>query len=149
MRTCLIFSFFTEAPVSVYLVGLLRSLTLNGIPYSRISRISLRNYISYLSQKPFLFPGTIRDNIRIGNPEATEEQSKKPTANPPTLGSLSHNFFSFGKSLRQQRWQACSRTGLPLLPKVVREKTTLPFDFHIARALSGLSQGWACGEVSP
>jgi ATP-binding cassette subfamily B protein len=52
-----------------------RLLTLNGIPYSRISRISLRDYISYLSQKPFLFPGTIRDNIRIGNPNATEEQS--------------------------------------------------------------------------
>ncbi|ELR12905.1 ABC transporter, ATPbinding domain containing protein [Acanthamoeba castellanii str. Neff] len=50
------------------------SLTLNGVPYSRISRISLRDYISYLSQKPFLFPGTIRDNIRIGNPNATEEQ---------------------------------------------------------------------------
>eukprot|EP01087_Luapelamoeba_hula_P018310 TRINITY_DN5885_c0_g1_i2.p1 TRINITY_DN5885_c0_g1~~TRINITY_DN5885_c0_g1_i2.p1 ORF type:complete len:806 (-),score=153.64 TRINITY_DN5885_c0_g1_i2:2-2419(-) len=52
----------------------LGSITLNGISYHRISRVALRDYISYLSQKPYLFPGTIRDNIRIGNPYATDEQ---------------------------------------------------------------------------
>jgi len=47
---------------------------MNGIPYSEISRSSIRRMISYVSQRPFIFPGTIMDNIRVGNPSATEEQ---------------------------------------------------------------------------
>eukprot|EP01113_Clastostelium_recurvatum_P036157 TRINITY_DN5120_c0_g1_i4.p1 TRINITY_DN5120_c0_g1~~TRINITY_DN5120_c0_g1_i4.p1 ORF type:complete len:984 (+),score=190.33 TRINITY_DN5120_c0_g1_i4:65-3016(+) len=49
-------------------------ITLDGIPYDEISRVSLRTAISYVSQRPFIFPGTIRDNIRVGNPDATEDE---------------------------------------------------------------------------
>eukprot|EP01133_Synstelium_polycarpum_P016165 gene16165-19239_t len=49
-------------------------ITLNGIPYNEISRSSIRKLISYVSQRPFIFPGTVRDNIRVGNPSATEEE---------------------------------------------------------------------------
>ncbi|EFA76103.1 putative non-transporter ABC protein [Heterostelium album PN500] len=48
---------------------------LNGIPYNEISRSSIRRLISYVSQRPFIFHGTVRDNIRVGNPTATEEQT--------------------------------------------------------------------------
>lgn len=37
----------------------------------------MRNNISYLSQEPFLFCGTIRDNIRFGNMEATDEDFRR------------------------------------------------------------------------
>eukprot|EP01103_Thecamoeba_quadrilineata_P007372 TRINITY_DN1725_c0_g1_i1.p1 TRINITY_DN1725_c0_g1~~TRINITY_DN1725_c0_g1_i1.p1 ORF type:complete len:565 (+),score=45.44 TRINITY_DN1725_c0_g1_i1:234-1928(+) len=47
---------------------------LNGIPYSKISRLNIRSLISYVQQKPYIFAGTVIDNIRIGNPEATEDQ---------------------------------------------------------------------------
>ena len=46
----------------------------NGIPYEHIDRHSLRELMSYTSQNPFLFPGTIRDNIKIGNPDATDDE---------------------------------------------------------------------------
>ncbi|GAM23859.1 hypothetical protein SAMD00019534_070340 [Acytostelium subglobosum LB1] len=49
-------------------------LLMNGIPYREISRSSIRRLISYVSQRPFIFHGTVRDNIRVGNPNATEEQ---------------------------------------------------------------------------
>ena len=49
-------------------------ISLNDIPYSDIGRVCLRELISYVSQRTFLFPGTVRDNIRIGNPLATEDQ---------------------------------------------------------------------------
>eukprot|EP01132_Coremiostelium_polycephalum_P002872 gene2872-3569_t len=49
-------------------------ITMNGIPYSEISRSSIRRLISYVSQRPFIFQGTIMDNIRVGNPSASEEQ---------------------------------------------------------------------------
>ncbi len=49
------------------------TLTWNGIQYASIQRKSLRNVIAYVAQKPFIFPGTIADNIRMGNTEATED----------------------------------------------------------------------------
>jgi ABC-type multidrug transport system fused ATPase/permease subunit len=50
------------------------SLTWNGIQYANIQRSSLRNVITYVSQKPFIFPGTIADNIRMGNLDATDNE---------------------------------------------------------------------------
>ncbi len=35
---------------------------------------SLRHSIAYVSQQPYLFEGTIADNIRYGRPDATEEE---------------------------------------------------------------------------
>jgi len=41
----------------------------NSVPYS-----DLRKHLALISQEVFLFDGTIRDNIRDGNPLATDEQ---------------------------------------------------------------------------
>lgn len=47
---------------------------LNDISYCNIPRVELREMISYIPQRPIIVSGTIRDNILIGNPYATEEQ---------------------------------------------------------------------------
>ena len=47
---------------------------LNSIPYEHIGREALRDMISYASQNLFIFPGTIRDNIKVGNPDASDEE---------------------------------------------------------------------------
>lgn len=39
----------------------------------------LRNKIGYVPQKAFLFSGTIADNLRHGNPDATEEEMRHAT----------------------------------------------------------------------
>lgn len=41
---------------------------------SAVSRRSVRNQIGYVGQDVFLFRGTVRDNIAIGDPNATERQ---------------------------------------------------------------------------
>ena len=41
---------------------------------SKISTKSLRNNISYISQNPYIFTDTVRNNIRLGNEEITDEQ---------------------------------------------------------------------------
>jgi len=48
------------------------TIAFNGIDYSLIERESLRNLISYVAQKPYIFPGTVMENIRVGNPSATD-----------------------------------------------------------------------------
>jgi ATP-binding cassette subfamily B protein len=50
------------------------SITLDGRDTSTIPRDELRSKIGMVLQDTWLFGGTIRDNIRYGNPDATEEQ---------------------------------------------------------------------------
>ena len=49
-------------------------MTFNGIDYSTIQRSSIRDIVSYVAQKPYIFPGTIMENIRVGRPDATEKE---------------------------------------------------------------------------
>ncbi len=49
------------------------AILVDGIDTRRIRRSSLRRRISYVPQETYLFPGTIMENIRIANPEASEE----------------------------------------------------------------------------
>jgi ATP-binding cassette, subfamily B, multidrug efflux pump len=50
------------------------AITLDGRDISTIPRNELRSKIGMVLQDTWLFGGTIRDNIRYGNPDATEEQ---------------------------------------------------------------------------
>lgn len=46
----------------------------DGQDISRITKRSLRLQIAYVSQQPYLFEGTIRDNIRFGRPDASDAE---------------------------------------------------------------------------
>jgi ABC-type multidrug transport system fused ATPase/permease subunit len=50
------------------------SITLDDHAITDYSRVSLRDSLAYVTQDAFLFAGTIRDNLRLGNPAATDEQ---------------------------------------------------------------------------
>ena len=48
---------------------------LNGdCDFMQLPRMLLRDRVSYVAQRPFIFPGTIEENIRIGNTQATNEE---------------------------------------------------------------------------
>lgn len=49
-------------------------IAVDGQDIARITKQSLRSSIAYVSQQPYLFEGTIRDNIRYGRPEATDAE---------------------------------------------------------------------------
>lgn len=70
------------------------SITINDIDYKTLKRKSLRNLISYISQKPYIFPGTIKENILIGNLNATEDEI--------IAAAASAGIFTFDEMLRQQ-----------------------------------------------
>ena len=50
------------------------SLRLNGQDIRQMTQRYLREQISYIQQKAWLFSGTIADNLRYGNPNATDEE---------------------------------------------------------------------------
>ncbi|MBP3821280.1 ABC transporter ATP-binding protein [bacterium] len=53
------------------------SITIDGIDLRDFTMKSLRNNIAMVFQDNFLFSGTIRENIMMGNPNATEDELKK------------------------------------------------------------------------
>ncbi|MBR5234516.1 MAG: ABC transporter ATP-binding protein [Clostridia bacterium] len=46
----------------------------NGVDVRNLSLESLHSSIAYVPQQSFLFSGTIRDNIKFGNPDATDDE---------------------------------------------------------------------------
>ncbi len=47
---------------------------IDGVDYRERSLLWLQSHLGYVLQQPHMFSGTIRDNIRYGRPEATEEE---------------------------------------------------------------------------
>ena len=50
------------------------AILIDGQDIAHVTKQSLRNAIAYVSQQPYLFEGTIRDNIRYGRPDATDAE---------------------------------------------------------------------------
>jgi ATP-binding cassette, subfamily B, bacterial MsbA len=50
------------------------AILIDGQNIAAVSRRSLRNKIAYVGQDVFLFRGTVRDNIALGRPDATEAE---------------------------------------------------------------------------
>ena len=49
-------------------------IVIDGQDIAGVTKQSLRNDLAYVSQQPYLFEGTIRDNIRYGRPGATDAE---------------------------------------------------------------------------
>jgi len=50
------------------------AVVIDGQDIGKVSRASLRRQIAYVSQETFLFKGSVRENIAMGRPGATEEE---------------------------------------------------------------------------
>ena len=50
------------------------SILIDGQDIAHVTKSSLRHQLAYVSQQPYLFEGTISDNIRYGRPEATDAE---------------------------------------------------------------------------
>ncbi len=50
------------------------TIEVDGQDIAKVTKRSLRRAIAYVSQQPYLFEGSIRDNIRYGRPDATDAE---------------------------------------------------------------------------
>ncbi|MCX6848877.1 MAG: ABC transporter ATP-binding protein, partial [Verrucomicrobia bacterium] len=48
-------------------------ITLDGVPLQKLSKRFLRQSLAYVTQEAFLFAGTVRDNLLIGKPSASDD----------------------------------------------------------------------------
>ncbi|MGX8793185.1 ABC transporter ATP-binding protein [Oceanobacillus sp. M60] len=56
-------------------------ITLDGVDIKKIKRTSLRKHMAFVLQDTFLFHGTIRENIRYGNLDATDKEVEQAAKN--------------------------------------------------------------------
>ena len=49
-------------------------ISIDGIPVHELNKNSLRQQIGYVTQESFMFNGTVRENLRIGRRDASDEQ---------------------------------------------------------------------------
>lgn len=49
-------------------------ISIDGIDIKDLSKESLRSHIGYVTQESFLFNGSVRENLRLANPDATDEE---------------------------------------------------------------------------
>ena len=99
-------------------------LMLNGIDYTEISGEEIRNCIAYLSQKPFIFDGTIFENIKWAN-EAISEEDAVNALETVGLSELSLNEL-IGETGRQLSGGEKQRIALARC--IVKESPILIFD---------------------
>jgi ATP-binding cassette subfamily B protein len=52
-------------------------ISIDGQDISKVSQEQLRSQIAYVSQEPILFHRTLEDNIRYGNPSASDDEMKR------------------------------------------------------------------------
>lgn len=69
------------------------------LDFNYLSRSALRDQVSYVPQKPHFFPGTIQENILIGNPLASEEVLLEAAEMAGLFEFISLSFSSFSASL--------------------------------------------------
>ncbi|MGF7089415.1 ATP-binding cassette subfamily B protein [Kroppenstedtia sanguinis] len=55
------------------------SITIDGVPLERFTDEELRKRMGLVLQDPFLFVGTVEENIRLHHPETTEEEIREAT----------------------------------------------------------------------
>jgi ATP-binding cassette subfamily B protein len=127
---------------------------IDGQDVAEVSLASLRRRIALVSQDVFLFDGTIRDNIRAGRPEASEEEITEaaraahaddfiralPNAYDTSVGELGGQV-----SGGQRQRIALARAFLKDAPVVLLDEPTSALDSEtervIQRALDGLGAG--------
>jgi ABC-type multidrug transport system fused ATPase/permease subunit len=52
-------------------------ITIDGQDIAQVTKLSLRQAIAFVSQQPYMFEGTIGDNIRYGREEATDDEIRR------------------------------------------------------------------------
>lgn len=127
------------------------SITIDGIPVTELERDSLRRNISMVLQDTHLFTGTVRDNIRYGRLDATDEeveQAARTASAHSFIMRLEHGYDTMlegdGANLSQGQRQLIniSRAAISKAPILILDEATSSVDTrtekHIEKGMDRL-----------
>lgn len=77
------------------------AITIDGVDVREMSHEALRSKIGYAPQKAVLFSGTIADNIRVGKPDATDEEIRQAAEVAQAMEFISEMDEGFGHRIAQ------------------------------------------------
>ena len=126
----------------------------NGMPLAAMAPGSWRRYIAWVGQHPVLFQGTIKDNIRLGLPHASDSQIEQAAGDARVLDFARHlpeglnapvGEHGFGLSRGQAQRVALARAFLKGAPLLLLDEPAAGLDVEnealILSALKTLSRG--------
>ena len=127
------------------------SITIDGIPVMELERDSLRRNISMVLQDTHLFTGTVRDNIRYGKLDATDEeveQAARTASAHSFIMRLEHGYDTMlegdGANLSQGQRQLINiaRAAISKAPILILDEATSSVDTrtekHIEKGMDRL-----------
>jgi len=149
-----------KTTVLALLLGFLQpdrgQITANGIPADDIEPARRRQFMAWIGQDPALFYGTIRDNIRLGQPGASEEAVVAAARSARVLDfaqSLSQGLDTvigergYGLSRGQAQRIALARAFLEKAPVLLLDEPTAGLDVENEHLVLGALEELAAGRT--
>jgi ATP-binding cassette subfamily B protein len=103
---------------------------IDGVPVRELGSEQLRKFLAVVPQDPVLFNGTIAENIRFGNPSATDEQVKKAAEIAQIDGLIASLTDGYNTVVGERgvKLSGGERQRVAIARAVVREPKILVFD---------------------
>ncbi len=130
---------------------------IDGRPLTDIPRSKLREAIGLVTQESFLFNGTVRDNLRLGNPDATDEELLQAAAAANARAFIERMPDGLGTvvgergvklSVGEKQRVSIARALLKDPPILILDEATASVDTQTERAIQGALDHLMRGRTS-
>ena len=134
-----------------FMDGTSGSITANGVPITHLSPERWREYVALVPQRPYLFYGTVRENIRLARPQAGDEEVARAAELAGVAAFIDELPRGFDTQVGEQGTQlsagqaqrvAIARAMLKNVPILILDEPTSSLDpdseAHIRRSLAGM-----------
>lgn len=105
-------------------------ITIDGIDIAKVSQEDLRKQIAYIPQKNVLFTGTIEQNLRYGNSEASDERLRQAAEVSQSLVFIEQTELGFQSEVSQggKNFSGGQKQRLAIARALVRDTSVYVFD---------------------